>query len=136
MPEIQCVGADNVQRTFSYVLEEDTLDHVWRCRVLAVPPVADAPAFEMTFEPLDDGSVRQVGIFHHGVVAHSAKGIPDAVLPAVADALHKRVVSSPAQAVDTDVYRTVDAEKMWSRLLGKGIADYDDAEGVYFIDPA
>ena len=134
MPQIQCVGADGVERTLEYVVEEDTLDHVWRCRVVAVPPVAGAPAFEMTFRPLGENSVRQIGIFNHQVPAHSAKGIPDAVLPAVANAIHKRIVSSPLQSAGMGVYRTVDAEKMWARLHAKGIAQFDDATNLYFIE--
>jgi hypothetical protein len=120
---------------FQYEIEEDILDHVLRVRVLAIPPVPNAPPFEMTFEPVDDHTIRQVGIFHHGVPQHRAMGIPDAVLPAVANALSKRIISSPLQAAETGTYRTVDAEKMWSRLRGKGIALMDEAAGEYFIEP-
>jgi hypothetical protein len=80
---------------------------------------------------LDDATVRQVMLAHHDNPAYAAMGIPDALIPIVAAVLAKTVVSSPTTADDTGVYRTEAATKVWDRLVGKGLADYDDAADVY-----
>jgi hypothetical protein len=68
---------------------------------------------------------------HHDNPAYVAMGIPDALIPVVAEVLHKTVVSSPTTADDTGVYRTEAATKVWERLVGKGLASYDIEADVY-----
>jgi len=60
-------------------------------------------------------------------------GIPGALIPVVAAVLAKKVVSSPTTADDTGVYRTEAARKVWDRLIGKGVANYDPDTDVYEI---
>ncbi len=96
-----------------------------------VPPQPDGEAFDLSVTALDDATVRQTMLAHHGNPAYAAMGIPDALIPVVAAVLGKKVVSSPTTVDDTGVYRTQAATKVWDRLLGKGLASYDPDADVY-----
>jgi hypothetical protein len=131
MPPLLCTGRDGVERTFEYSFEKDQFEETWHFRVQSVPPQPDGEAFDLSVTSLDDATVRQVMLAHHGNPAYAAMGIPDALIPAVATVLGKRVVSSPTTADDTGVYRTEAATNVWDRLLGKGLASYTADSDVY-----
>ncbi len=131
MPPLHCTGRDGVARTFEYTHEKDQFEETWHFRVQTVPPQPDGEAFDLSVMNLSDTTVRQVMLAHHENPAYTAMGIPDALIPVVAELLGRTVVSSPTTADDTGVYRTVAATKVWDRLVGKGLASYDADADVY-----
>lgn len=78
-------------------------------------------------------TVRETSIHHHYEPAYRAMGIPDAMLPEVKRLLNMEVESSPKNNPDTPDFRSDDADKMWERLVGKGIAEYLPDRGVYRV---
>ena len=131
MPPLLCTGRDEVERTFDYSVEKDQFEEPWHFRVQTVPPQPDGEAFDLSVTTLDDATVRQGMLAHHDNPAYVAMGIPDALIPVVSAVLAKKVVSSPTTADDTGVYRTEAATKVWDRLVGKGVANYDPDADVY-----
>ena len=131
MPRIPCTGRDGVTREFEYQYEFDELDKVWHFAVEAVPRPDSMEIFTMTFKPINETTIRQISITHHHDPAYAAMGIPDAMLPEVKRILGKEVESSPPDVGGE--FRSVDAEKMWTRLVGKGLAEYVCARKVYRV---
>lgn len=126
-----CAGRDGVERAFEHRFEKDQFDETWHFCAQTVPPQFDGAAFDLSVTALDGARVRQVILAHHDNPAYATMGIPDALIPVVAAALGKKVVSSPTTADDAGVYRTVAATKVWDRLVAKGVATFDPAADVY-----
>lgn len=86
--------------------------------------------FQMTLKPLPDGRLRIDAITAHP--SHREAGIPDSLLPELSRRLGKDVVSSSNRfAASPEEFRSIDAEKMWKRLVGKGLATYDEQQDRY-----
>lgn len=136
MPAIQCTDASGQVRTFNWTYIPDQTEPQHSFRVETIPPLASGDVFELTFTDLDPVTVRQtwIGVSHPMAdQSYRAKGIPDAMLPVIKQQLARDVQSSPAQAVGTGIYRTVEVEKMWQRLVAKNLAVYDQNLGVYRV---
>ena len=130
MGRFEAMGNDGVH-TFSYEFDFDEAAKEWHFRVLTVPPPENRDFFEFTLKILDDTSVRQTSIEHHGSAYYAAKGIPAAVLPIAAANIEKTIVSSPTFGESSNVFRTPDATKIWNRLVEKELAIYDDKTGIF-----
>jgi len=129
---IDCLGRDGVTRTFIYSVTKASLSEEWCYRVRSDPPPMSNEAFELTVSEISDAEVRVTAMFNYGESAYVAKGIPDALLPAIHEELGKIVSSSPTKGIG-NVYRTSDAGKVWERLRASGIASYNESEDVYRI---
>jgi hypothetical protein len=60
-------------------------------------------------------------------------GIPDAMLPLVKPLLGVEVESSPPSGVEPGVFRSLDVEKVWKRLVTNKLAKYLPDKKVYRV---
>jgi hypothetical protein len=136
-----CKGKDGVRRTFWYELEPDELypETVIRFRVhKSNPPMMNAESWvEMTLMRCEDRTwkITFIGDFERRP-HYAGVGIPDALIPEASRALETAIRSSSniKAKKDSDEFRTVDAEKMWQRLRGKGLARYILTDDYYVCE--
>lgn len=132
MATIKCVGKDGVSRDFEVESEEVLTGKKWDFSVRAQE---SNDFFQLTVETSDDNKVRITQIFHNDDPAYKGMGIPDALLPYVASQLKKQIISSsnkfPSKPGE---WRSVYANKMWDRLVGKVQAVYDEQKDVYLLN--
>jgi hypothetical protein len=58
-------------------------------------------------------------------------GIPDSLLPYLTHHLGRLIGSSRSRVEGTNEFRTVQATKMWDRLVQKGLAEYFAEDDIY-----
>lgn len=134
---LRCVGADGVPREFHYELEfedEGTL----LCRVHRREQMSSEDHwFDLTLRALDRESLVVVMMQHNWKEWYQAKGIPDALIPALADRLGKMVCSSSnSRKKYPDESRNEPASKVWCRIVAVGRATYDSAGDRYVCRPS
>lgn len=83
--------------------------------------------FDVTLIEGEDGALRIDAVWGHQT--HRAAGIPDSLLPELSRQLGKRILSSSNR--DSAESRNDEAEKMWKRLVEKGLARYDEQADRY-----
>ncbi len=136
LSELTCLGKDGVPRTFYYEISYNRheVDAEWCLRVhRRNPPQYNGDDwFELHLTPFDERSLRITMIENKRKDWYRAKGISDAIIPEAARVLQKRIVSSSNRVrVKENEYRTEDAEKVWRRLVAKGLATYCDSSDRY-----
>lgn len=114
-------------------LHVDELDKVWSFIVESVPRPPSNLTVIFTFTPIKANTLRQTAIDHFEEPAYAAMGIPDVMLPEVKSVLKMEVESSPPDGVEPGVFRSIRVEKMWKRLVEKGIAEYLPDRRVYRV---
>lgn len=127
-----CIDKAGNAKTFEYWFSEDALRSEWQFFVAETSPRTTDQPFELAVKEIDDATVRVVMISNHGRPCYASKGIPDALLATVKVELQRAVQSSPA-AGGGNVFRTPAATKVWERLVGKGLATYDDATDIFTL---
>jgi hypothetical protein len=119
-------------RSFQVSVETDDGD-ARKIYVTALEDGVDPKAvegFQMTLKPLPDGRLRIDAITAH--TSHRRAGIPDSLLPELSRRFGKNVVSSSNRfPASPEEFRSIDAEKMWKRLVQKGIATHDVQQDRY-----
>jgi hypothetical protein len=127
---LQCTGANGVAEWFEFEYEQDQFAPEWTFRVFAVPPPPNGDFFDCTVEEVNMQTVEIIAIRNPGGNFYRAKGIPDALIPLIAQTLGRTVRSSPASG-PPGVWRTAGATRMWERLKNKGLAGYDPNLDIY-----
>ena len=137
-----CHGRDGTTKTFWYEWERDDI-HPDRIIVFHVhksnpPKMNEENWFEMTLELCGE---RLWKITHIGDAERrphfAAAGIPDALIPEASRVLAAAIRSSSNRGAKREnEFRTIDADKMWKRLLRKGLARYVAGEDYYVCDGA
>ena len=134
MNRLVCTRRDGTEETFAFTFSEIPLSDPikWQFNVTTEVPQSDGAFFELTVEEIDDRTVRIVMMNNYKKPAYLAKGIPDALIPAVRQALKRvGVESSPSNHPDGGIFRTKDATKVWKRLEAKGVAAFDSDRDIY-----
>ncbi|MBU0522385.1 MAG: hypothetical protein KKC24_11480 [Gammaproteobacteria bacterium] len=130
MTEIICIGRDGQSRNYTYTITKNLQEDQWCYRFRSAPPPASGEAFEITVSLISDSEVRVIAMYNNGEGEYVAKGIPDVGIPLIASELEKTVCSSPNLCTD-GVFRTLQATKVWQRLVDKGQAIYSETEDVF-----
>lgn len=128
------VTADQSGRSRSFQVsvevDESDADTIYVTALEDGADPATVEGFQMTLKPLLDGRFRIDAITAH--TSHRKAGISDSLLPELSRRFGKAVVSSSNRfAATPEEFRSVDAEKMWRRLVGKGLATYDGQQDRY-----
>lgn len=89
--------------------------------------------FELLLHERDGGFARIVMMHNHADPALRGAGIPDALLPEAARRTGRRIQSSPTVGDTPDVRRSPEATKVWQRLVGKGLATFDEQADVFTL---
>lgn len=107
---------------------------VYVCQVRSVPYPHDHQFFELILRPLNATVLQVVGIFAHHT-RYRKVGIPDTLLPRMAQLLGRRIRSSPKTGSEgsTDQWRTDDATVMWKRLVEHHLAFHDADDDIYWV---
>lgn len=127
---IECVGADGTSRTFSVEMEREDPRGEVTIYVRTVPPPESGEFFQLSLKHESEGIARITMINHHRCSEYSAKGIPESLLLHAMGQLAVTIESSPTSG-DGNVFRSDQAEKMWRRLEGKGLAVYIEERDVF-----
>jgi hypothetical protein len=134
--QLNCVDAHGANLTFVYERcagqYSPNTSETWTYRVRCNP--GDTHSFEMSLEEVDSNTVQIIMMIHYDRPEYAAKGIPDALIAAVATDLNKTVVSSPTRG-RMNVSRNEKATKVWDRLVAAGRATYDKTADVYTYLP-
>jgi hypothetical protein len=127
---IQAVGRDAVSRSYTGELERDGAR--WR---YLIPCSKKLDFFEATFLVVGGGWIQSIGLWNHCGEEFSAKGIPEALFALVFKDSGLRLRSSRRDDGELG-FRTVDADRVWCRLMRAGLAEYDEAQDrfVYLSD--
>lgn len=126
MPLISCTDKHGVVQTF-YLDDRKPRIFVYENLPTRNPNVFFEAAFELT-----GNSARSDVMMNHRHQCFSAKGIPEAVLEYVKDTWKVDVCSSSNQAGPTE-YRTIDADKVWKRLVTARKATYSSQTDRYHL---
>lgn len=124
---IECTGRDSVRRTFPCVIEPDEVEQagLLHCRIFACGTAkCEVCWFVLSIRRIARGQYR-IDIIESMVKDFRAKGIPDAILPELCRRLQVEILSSVhLNPDDESERRTPEADRMWERLVTKGIASY------------
>jgi hypothetical protein len=130
---LSCVGRDGVSRVFQVDITEDEVfgDALLHVRVRPPPDEDVGHWFDLTLHKCSPRAYR-IGMIDRNKVEYGGKGIPDALLPELAARLGVEIWSSVKwNDSDPSERRTESAEKMWKRIMAKGLAMYVAAEDRY-----
>ncbi len=138
---IRCTGADRITREFYYEIESDAGADVPEM-IVRVHQEAQISGeqhwFDLTLKQLDENRWMVSMMQHNNKEWYRAKGIPDALIPALAERLNKVITSSsnrdPAKRFPEE-FRNEAATKVWRRLVGQGRATYQENEDRYMCIP-
>lgn len=132
------MGKGNTTRDFYMDYEKDPLSSTptYNFRVHRSTTINNSDEwFDLRLIQFDTDTFLIDWIGHNYKPWYSGMGIPDALIPRACNLLNVTICSStnsPSHKTSKDKYRTVDAEKMWKRLVEKGLATYDSSKDRYF----
>ena len=129
---ISCFGRDSRVREFEVKWSRDP-NGTKQVFVSTIPPLEDGSCFEATYQNVGESTFRQTMISNQGLEEYSQKGIPDSLIPFLAELWGCRIESSPVDFSEPGVWQTNKALKMWARLIDKKIAELDECNGVCFV---
>lgn len=126
--KLKCLGKNKVEFEFDldYSTSFQNYPEFWVSHEDLVPM-----KFVLVLQPLGNKSYRVMMIDANDV--YRGCGIPDVLLPFVANNLSAEIRSSQTMAPDGNTWRKPEATKMWQRLVGAGIAEYVDEEDFFRI---
>ena len=130
---LTCTDRCGMLADFTLTVEHDASEAQWTYRVRPQGASAQSEFFELKVVEVDDDTVQVVMLTNNQHPPVSAKGIPDSLIPRIAQDLRRRVQSSPSRGRTGDEYRTGAATKVWERLVGAQKAQYDSQADVYFV---
>lgn len=137
MHEIECEGRDEVRRTFVYAdpYKQQLLGGYHELSFTVKAHENDSDSLDLDLRERGNGELWLRSITHYGNPKFSAKGIPDALLPCLSKRYGVRICSGKTWGAGeiTQEFLSVDATKMWKRLVEKGLAEYSEREDVYRI---
>lgn len=130
---VKCVARDGRSQEFYYRFSIESFATVsYKIRVYASRDFSDLEFFELAAENHDGEFVKITMITHNRSALYAAKGIPDALIPVLADRTGKLVrSSSQRKPAKPDEYRTDDATKVGRRLVERGSAIYCESEDFF-----
>ncbi|HQO09031.1 MAG TPA: hypothetical protein PLK90_02720 [Clostridiales bacterium] len=136
---IKCTGIDNIERDFILSKENDNYKNIITFYVSLLPIIDIQPNFYMVVEKVfkPNNAYKVTMINCNNDEKFCKKGIPDSLLPRVADYLQTEIISSSGiKEFKSTVGETryPEATTMWERLRQKGIATYSKREDIYTID--
>ena len=120
-------------RVFHVDIDEDEVSGDEFLYVRVLPPSDEDVGhwFDLTLQRVSAQAYR-IGTIDGNRTEYGGKGIPDALLPELANRLGVDIWSSLQwNDADPSERRTGDADKMWNRLVAKGLATYDREERRY-----
>lgn len=127
--KITCTGKDMVDRKFHIHVRETHEGYPWF--LVSQEEVLSDEFFELVLKPLGENSFMIMMMNANGV--YGGLGIPDTLIPFLAQHLLARIRSSPARSEDGNYWRTEAATKVWKRLVFIGKAEYNKEEDIYHI---
>ncbi len=125
---LTCTDDANAQPAFEVRMKTIASDQGaparWEFRLLPVgaDPMVTEP-YELKVEEVDAEYARIDLITNNGNIAYMRKNLAEALLPDVAQRVQRRIQSSPSLGKGA-VSRNENANVMWKRLAGKGLATY------------
>ncbi len=129
MEQLSCVGRDGKTRRFFLEHMEDDETHVcYRVR-RSNPAPSDEDFFYLELAPLRS-DYRIEMITHNQSPLYKGMGIPEVLIPKIAIDLNVRVFSS-LDLDDGSEQHNSNAERMWRKLVAKGLACFDSTAGRY-----
>lgn len=132
--ELWCTGKDEVTRRFWYDVQAGESEGEVCVRVhLHDPPQVEDHWFDLVLKKLGDRRYRSDSIWANQP-HYSKQGIPDALYPELCRRFDIEIWSSQTRSCEAQ-YRTEDAEKMWKRLVTKGLATYVAESNLYVCPP-
>jgi hypothetical protein len=133
---LSCMGLDGIVRTFYFdVVSETSPDgNEWKYQVhLHNPPRMEEDDFYYAaFRQIGDARV-QVVMLSRNKAHYGGKGITEALFAEVAHRTSLQLVSSTNRKSGSDEYRTVQATRVWNRLVEAKKATYDAASDHYVL---
>ncbi|WP_310637803.1 hypothetical protein [Delftia acidovorans] len=126
--KLKCIGKNNVEREFDleYSTSFQNFLEFWVSHEDLLPV-----KFVLVLQPLSAECYRVMMIDAHD--AYGGCGIPDALLPFVANSLSAEIRSSQTMAPDGKTWRKPEATKMWKRLVNLGLAEYLEEEDFFRV---
>ncbi|MHB8521894.1 MAG: hypothetical protein ACYDH9_14190 [Limisphaerales bacterium] len=91
----------------------------------------DEEFFDFTVQEEQQARLRVTMMHNHSREEYTSKGVSEAMITTLAEASGKTVTSSSNKAGPGE-YRTVPADKIWKRLVQKGLAQYNSDEDRYY----
>jgi hypothetical protein len=130
---IVCKGRDGKKRTFYYAIEDSGPDVIFRVHK-SDPPEKEDDFFELKLKRCSNGMYQIENIIGH-TSDYREVGIPDVLIPEASRVLKAAIRSSPkADTSDGSIWRTDEADTMWSRLRQNGIARYITDEDYFVVE--
>jgi hypothetical protein len=133
---IICVDMEGKENQFRYNREEvhdEFGRRKWIYRI--IPGAIDAiDWFEFSVVKIDDQRGKISDMNTYGDKRYKMKGIPDKMIEEAARTLKLQIISStnnPAFKVLYTEWRSPDADKVWQRLVSRGIANYDSRTDIF-----
>lgn len=127
--KIICTGKDDIDREY-YIHVRKTYEGYPQFFVND-EEIMTGNAFELILKPVDEKSYMIMMMNSHQ--KYGGFGIPDALIPFLAQYLESSVCSSPRMSEDRNYWRTDEATKVWERLVSVGKARYEKTTDIYHI---
>ena len=129
--EITCVGKDGQERIFKYHLKESEENGKKKWIFMVVPEnLQFYDWFEFSVLDINDNNGKVVMMKHNNRPEYIAMGIPERLIEESHIQL-KLTIKSSSNKSNAGEYRTQPADKVWERLVEKGIAEYNEEADEY-----
>ena len=103
---------------------------------VSTSPQVDGEFYEARFVAVDDNRLRPDMLANRNDPRYRGKGISEAVFKDVAIQSGRTVVSSRKETPDDLAeWRSVSADKLWTKLVARGKATFDPEEGRFTYHP-
>jgi hypothetical protein len=141
MESIKCVGRFGLVNDF--LLQADAEIENYKnhsnfiYRIYSKDKFDENVFFEITLSITDSNIAIITMMNHHQIPEFSQKGIPDFIIPWLYNK-HKLRIHSSTNCTSNKFFEEEKQEslatKVWDRLIGKGIASFDNTTNRYFYD--
>ena len=145
MEKIKCFDKDNTVKYFVYSVEkgeppeyedreEEKEYQKWSFKVMMPNNTNDSQWFDFEVTEVDDNIGKVTVMNHNNYSNFKGKGIPDKMIEEASGLLEKTIISSSNNAnfkLSETEFRSLDATKVWERLVTQGKARYNEDEDIY-----
>lgn len=88
--------------------------------------------FDFKLAQIGEGVLKVTDMFI-GKKNHRMKGIPEAIILEAKTVFNKKIISSSNKQKQIYEWRSLDADKVWCRLIEKGLAKYNSTKDIYYL---
>src|SRR5690348_11566195 len=137
--DIECIDRYGQANNFKYSIEKSQENDFEKLIFRVVPANLNTDDwFEFSIVKIDDTTGKISSMNNNSIPELSGKGIPDKLIELIALKFNLKIISSSnkpsSQKLDTE-WRTIDANKVWDRLIKQNKALYDSDLDIYTYCP-